>query len=114
MSTKYADVKVERLEESAHLSMSYGGAVFDEVGRGFSEIDIDGSYTDFKIGVEDGAAYKLDASGNYASTRYPDAMDIHKEIDKGTHHEVQGYFGGSTTKNVIKVRMSYGGLKITD
>ncbi|MBK7410324.1 MAG: hypothetical protein IPL49_19950 [Saprospirales bacterium] len=111
-SFRYTDFKVAEISNSADLDLEYGGARLEKVLKGFSEIRLTGRYTDFKVKVEEGANYQLEASGKYAGILYPSSMNVTYEKELATYHEVTGHNGVANARSVIKVRMDYGGLKM--
>lgn len=110
--SKYAEIKVNKLINSADLDLKYGGMAVNQVAKGFGLINIRGDYADFKIKVEEGAQYQVNATADYAGIRYPTAFKVLNETDKGTFHEVKGYFGQKGSSSVIKADINYGGLKV--
>jgi hypothetical protein len=112
MVSKYTDVSIEKLANSADLDLDYGSATLGHVAKGFGEVRLIGSYADFKVKVEEGATYQVDAQADYAGIRYPTAMQVSFEKEEGTSHEVNGYVGQKGARSVIKARLDYGGLKV--
>lgn len=110
--SKYSDYTVEHLTNSADFDLTYGGAKVNYIAKGFSEMRIVGKYADFRLNVENEASYQLDASADYAGIRYPKAMNVKYENDKGSSHQVEGFVHIKEARSVIKVRLAYGGLKI--
>ncbi|MCB9282810.1 MAG: hypothetical protein H6563_01940 [Lewinellaceae bacterium] len=111
-SSRYTDYKVTEIANSADLDLQYGGARLEKVLKGFSEIRLTGRYSDFKVKVEEGANYQLEASGKYAGILYPSSMKVTYEKEQATYHEVTGHFGVANPRSVIKARLDYGGLKM--
>lgn len=111
-ASKYSDFSVGTLKESGNFDLTYGGARIGKVSRGFSEMRILGRYADFKIKVEEGASYVLDADADYAGIRYPSALQVNYEKDQGTSHQVEGYMATKGARSIIKARLDYGGLKV--
>lgn len=109
---RYTDIKVAELTNSADLELEYGGARLENIRKGFSEIRLNGRYTDFKVQVEEGASYQLDASGKYAGILYPSTLKVTYENEQPTFHEVSGHAGVANARSVIKARLDYGGLKM--
>ena len=103
---------MERLAKRLELEMQYGGASIEKLSRGFDAVNIDGSYTSFKIGVEGGADFKMDAETNYAGIGYPSGMNVTYEYEKGSDHTVRGYVGSENAGASIRARLNYGGLKV--
>ena len=112
INSKYTNVSVEKLGNLLDLNMSYGGASVGAIGKNFTSVNLVGSYTDFKLGVESGANFKLDATATYAGIYYPSALSVSKEIEKGSSHEVQGHLGSQNARGTITARLNHGGLKV--
>lgn len=112
VQSKYAEVAVQKVSNSVDLDLHYGSATIDKVAKGFSEVRLLGNYADFKVKVEEGANYQVEAVADYAGIRYPAALQVTYEKDKGTYHEVNGYIGQKGARSVIKAKLDYGGLKV--
>ncbi len=110
--SRYTDYRVDRLSDNADLDLQYGGLRIDELAKGFSEVNLNGKYSDFKIYVQEGASFTLDAETNYAGITYPTGLNVAYEKDKGTSHEVKGHSGTQGARSVIRANLSYGGLKV--
>ncbi|MFQ5445862.1 MAG: hypothetical protein ACE5FF_02915 [Saprospiraceae bacterium] len=109
---KYTDFRINHLVDNGDFDLQYGGLVVDNLERGFSNVNLTGKYTDFKIYVEGGASYVLDATSNYAGIAYPASLSVTYEKEKGTSHEVKGHAGTAGARSVIKANLNYGGLKV--
>ena len=112
VGSKYSEIYAQKVGNSVDFDLEYGGATVEKVAKGFADVRIVGSYADFKINVEDGASYRMEATANYAGIRYPTDMNITYEKEKGTYHEVEGHKGAKGARSVIKARLDYGGLKV--
>lgn len=112
VSTKYTEVYAETVGNSLDLDLVYGSATVEQVTRDFADVRLVGSYADFKIQVEDGADYRMEAVANYAGIRYPEDLEVTYEKEKGSYHEVNGHRGTGRIKSVIKARLNYGALKV--
>lgn len=110
--SKYTQVNVDRVTNLLDLNLSYGGASVEEVARNFTSVNLVGSHTDYSLGIESGANFKLDASADYGNVNYPRALSVSREIDKGTSHEVQGHLGSQSARGTITARLNHGGLKV--
>lgn len=110
--SKYTDYSVGMVKNSADFDLTYGGARLEKVARGFTEMRLSGRYADYKLHVEDGASYHLNANANYAGIRYPSPMQVTYEKDQGTSHTVEGYINTKGARSIIKANLSYGGLKV--
>lgn len=112
VSSKYTNVHVEKATNMLEMNMEYGGVSVMQLDKGFSDVNLSGKYTDFKLVVENGAVYRIDANADYAGVRYPAGMTVTHEKKDKSYYEVQGHVGQQGAPAVIKVRLSYGGLKV--
>ncbi len=111
-NSKYTDFTIEKIGDSADFDLQYGGVTIDQIDKGFSKIELVGRYTNYKINIEKGANYVLEAEGTYAGIRYPSNLNVVYEKEKGSSHEVRGNQGGAKARSIIKVSLSYGGLRV--
>lgn len=109
---QYTDYKIDRLTDNGDFDLMYGGLRIDHVSKGFAKINLVGKYSDFKIGVEDGASYTLDANASFAGIAYPTGLVVTYEKEKGTSHEVKGHSGTQNARSAIRASLNYGGLKV--
>lgn len=109
---QYTDFKIDRLGDNGDFDLAHGGLRIDHVSKGFSKINLVGKYSDFKIGVENGASYTLDANASFAGIAYPDGLVVTYEKEKGTSHEVKGHAGTQNARSAIRASLNYGGLKV--
>lgn len=111
-AAKYSDYTVTHLKDWADFDLEYGSASVEMLDRAFTALEIRGRYTDYKIEVQEGTNYQLDASSRYANIRYPSEMTVVKEIKDGHEREVEGFVGDKNQAKVIKARLNYGGIKV--
>ncbi len=111
-AAKYSDYTVMHLKDWADFDLEYGSASVEMLDRAFTALEIRGRYTNYKIEVQEGAHYQLDASSRYANIRYPSEFTVVKEIKDGNDREVQGFVGDKNQAKVIKARLDYGGIKV--
>jgi len=111
-SAKYSDYTVTHLKDWADFDLEYGSATVEMLDRAFTALEIRGRYTNYKIEVQEGTHYQLDASSRYANIRYPSEFIVVKEIEEGNDREVQGFVGDKNQAKVIKARLDYGGIKV--
>ena len=81
---------------------------------GFREVDLNGKFTDFRIGIPNLKQYQVDAVTNYAGIRYPKEMIIVHKIEQGTKYELKGHVGRKAAPKVIRARLNYGSLKLEE
>lgn len=112
VNSQYTEVFTEKIGNSVDLDLEYGRANIEKIAKGFSDVRLVGRYTDYKVNVEDGANYRMEAVANYAGIKYPKKMTVTYEKEKGTFHEVSGHAGVKNARSFIKARLDYGGLKV--
>lgn len=109
---QYTDFKIDKLGDNGDFDLMHGSLRIDHVAKGFSKINLVGKYSDFKIGVENGASYTLDANASFAGIAYPNGLVVTYEKEKGTSHEVKGHAGTQNARSAIRASLNYGGLKV--
>ncbi|MEM1327513.1 MAG: hypothetical protein AAGI23_16245 [Bacteroidota bacterium] len=115
MDAGYTNVKIGTLKDRFVGSLSYNTCVISKVMKGFDELVMDGSHANFKLGIESGASYRLEAQGKYANVRYDDeGMDIQRDIQRSSSFELKGSKGGSSARSRVVAELSYGSLKIEE
>lgn len=112
ITSQYTNVKVTKLVKTIDLNLEYGGATIGSMSKGFTMANLLGKYSDFKVSLEPGTTYQLDASSNYANISYPSDLTVTYEKEKTTTHEVKGHVGSTSSPAVLKARLNYGGLKV--
>ena len=111
-SSRYSDLHLDKLSEKANVDIEYGSFEVEEMSKGFSEINLEGKYADFKINLHDDAAFSMDMAGSYAELSYPSGMEINYEKEKSNEHEVKGYKGSKSGGGKIYARLKYGGVRL--
>ncbi len=111
--TKYTEIDIDEVGGALELEMEYGNAAIERLANGFEEVNLNGRYTDFRLYVEDGAAFRMDAAAEHAGIRYPSGMTITYEKESGDSREVRGYRGSDSAPSVIRARLTYGGLRVS-
>lgn len=111
---RYTDFRIERLRDRGSFNTQYGAVTIERLERGFANLDLQGRYTHFKIGVTPGTNYVLDADTRYAGLTYPASLKLTEEDSRGSAKKVKGHAGALGSRSVIKARIDYGGLKIME
>jgi len=111
INAKYTELSVDQLNRSLDIDMEYGEARVDRVSRGFTEIALEGRYSDFKIDMESRCDFQMEAYAEYAGIRYPSDMVVEYEKEKGSSHQVKGHCGNASA-GTIRASLRYGGLNV--
>ena len=112
VSSTLTELYIEKVNKSLQLQVDSSGVKVASIGRYFNRVDITGSFTDFRLGIEQGAAYQMDAIADFAGIRYPHALNITYEKEAGTNHEVRGHVGKVNAPRMIRARVNYGALRV--
>lgn len=109
LTAQYTDSRLDRIAELLDADLSYGQLSVATLGRHFSEARLQGKYTDIKIAVEPGTAFRLDAQGKHTDVRTPSSMSrvARMEIVDGQVN-VSGFAGESNAPRIITARLQYG------
>lgn len=106
LTSQYSDLTLGWLGAKGDFDMSYGSVKLDALDKAFSELQIDGSYTDFTIVAGKNVGYKLDATGNYTDIKYPNGLNVSKFDESGSRMSVSGTAGDG--RGLIRVKLNYG------
>ncbi|MCB0614811.1 MAG: hypothetical protein KDC75_15955 [Phaeodactylibacter sp.] len=112
VTSTLTELYIEKVNKSLQLQVDSSGVKVASIGRFFNVVDISGSFTDFRLGIEQGAAYQVDAIADFAGIRYPHSLNITYEKEAGTNHEVRGHVGKGKAPRMIRARVNYGALRV--
>jgi hypothetical protein len=110
LKTDYTDVNIGRLGLAADIEMTYGDLDIAALSSAFSSINIRANYTDVKIKPDLNTSYILDATGSYSDIAQPTGLRTSIDKERGNTWEMVGTVGNTSTKSVIKVKLTYGDL----
>lgn len=111
--SKFTDFKIDEVKKHADFDMVYGSVEIAKVTEGFSDILMVGENTDFKLHVEEGSDYKMDATARYANLKYPTISKVICKDTKGDEQKVEFYVGKKVNPySYIKARVKYGDVSI--
>ena len=113
VESEYSELLVGRLVQDANVDMKYGGVTLDDVSVNFREIILDGSETDFKIKVGEGATYRLEVTGRYCAIRVPEIVKVIQNQEHNSQKKIKAYFGANmNAPRVIKANVKHGTFKL--
>lgn len=110
-SAGYTNVKIDRLTNKLKSETKYSDFRIGHINSGFELIDVDTKYGGYKLGIEEGASYKLEGEANYAKIIFPESGMI-RDIRDNTEQSVSGYIGDKETDSEVKVQTKYGNVKL--
>jgi hypothetical protein len=107
---KYSQIRIEELARSLKVESAYGGIKVSEVSTDFEFIDINNSYGQISLSIDD-ANYWLDASCDYCGISYPEDEFTGDRIKENNSRMVKGKIGtGESGKVTVKSR--YGEIRL--
>jgi hypothetical protein len=113
VESHYTNFRVARVDNDADFTTLYGAVKLEQLTRNFAEVHLKGSYTDFLIGIEEGAQYQLDASGAYADIQKPAHFQQNIGKTAGKTRTIHGKSTGAAhPKSLIRANVKYGDLII--
>lgn len=110
VTAQYTDVRFASITEIADADLSYGSMKIENIGKGFSSVNVVGKYTDVQLYAERGASYRFDLEGHYTDIKTPPGANIRHESKSGSYEKVEGSVGDANAKGLVKAKLSYGGL----
>lgn len=111
-NSRYTEYRIEKVSDKCDFNLEHGGVTVEQIMKGFSEVVLIGKHTDYRLTVEPGASYQLDANAQFAGIKYPSNMNVDYDNEKGTAHTVKGYHGTKNARSVIKANLNYGALRV--
>lgn len=114
MRSKRSELLIEEVSSSLDLHLDSSSVYTERLSQGFRAVDLNGKFTDFRIGIPNLKQYEVDAVTNYAGIRYPKEMIILHKAEQGTKYELKGRVGRETAPRVIRARLNYGSLKLEE
>ena len=110
----YTEVNIGELTNKLTCNGSYGSFSIDRIPAGFESIDVETRYTGVRLGIEEGANYKLNAKVSYGGLKYnDDNFRNQRRIVENNSHEVAGTFGNEENPSSrVKILASYGNVKL--
>jgi hypothetical protein len=112
LTAQYTDARIERVVEVLDADLNYGALNIRALGRQFSEARVQAKYTDVKIAVEPGAAFRLDAEGKHTDVRTLNLSRSMLKETMGGQVKVSGFSGDANAPRIITARLQYGDFEL--
>ncbi len=109
---KYSDMKIELLVNNGDFASKYGNIIITNIEDGFGLIELDGKYTDFKLGTEMTKAFCLEAESEYGDIIVPNNLQIKENVNEGNSQAVSAFLLNRSCGSRIFSIIKYGQLKI--
>ena len=111
VDSRYSNLEVSVLHNSADLTFKYGGVKLDAIQPGFSSVEIESEYTGVKVAVVPSASYVVDVLAQHAGVRY-DNIEVYVDKKSNSDTELRGYRGSRDASSKITARLRYGSFRI--
>lgn len=108
LTAQYTDVNIGSISGTVDADLTYGSLKVGALARNFSEAKIVGKYTDVKMNVESGAAFRFDAEGTHTDFTTPTGATIKRRDDQGSRSSVAGFVGNANAPGLVTARLTYG------
>jgi len=109
---KYSDIKIELLVNNGNFESKYGNIIITNVEDGFGLIELEGRYTDFKVGTEMTKSFCLEAESEYGDIAVPSCLKIKESVKEGNSEVISAYLASHSCGSRIFSMIKYGKLKI--
>lgn len=109
----YTTIKIGELSKKLNYSGSYGSFTVDRIPASFESVNVDTRYMGVKLGIDESASYRLEASVSYGSLNYDHSkLKVEKRIVENTSNQVAGIMGSENTQSKVSVSASYGSVTL--
>ncbi|MCC7506045.1 MAG: DUF4097 family beta strand repeat protein [Saprospiraceae bacterium] len=108
VTAQYTDLSLRNLTTQVDVDLTYGDLKIDALGRNFQAVNVIGKYTDTKIYVERGAAFRFEAEGQHTDLSYPAGAKMVRQTEKAGSSSAQGYVGDANARSVVRAKLNYG------
>jgi len=110
-SSMYTGYKIDRILSSLVLTNGYGDFSVASIPTGFKSIRVSNRYATIRLGIEPGAAYRLDGNVRYCDIKHPNGKLNRMKED--TSYEVHGTIGDPESPgSTVNIESSYGNVNL--
>ncbi|MBN1117804.1 MAG: hypothetical protein JXA77_11400 [Bacteroidales bacterium] len=109
----YSNFSFESIGKKLHTETSYSDFKVGYIPPSFEVINVYNRYGSYRLGVEDGASYKLKGLAKYGNISYPDNGRVNR-FQETTELKVEGVVGKSDAKAEVVIDTKYGNVKLND
>jgi hypothetical protein len=110
----YCNVTIGELTKKLTYNGSYGSFAVETIPTGFEKLDTDTKYMGIKLGIDESASYRLDATLSYCGLKYnEDKFRNQKRIIGNNKSEIAGTIGDDESPAAtVNISSSYGSVKL--
>ncbi len=106
----YLTLVIGDVYKNIQLASDYGSIKIGRMTANAGSITIKANYAGITIGYDPSYSFRFDLDLEYASLRDSDGFEFTKKKIESTDKYYQGYYGSSSTPNLIKINSDYGSV----
>ena len=107
IQSKYDKLSIDMLEGSLGVDSDYTQITVGTIANQFKAINVEMTYGNFKGGLSQNSAFKIDARTEYGSVKIPEGDYQHSR--EGIREKITGNFGGAS-QSLIQAEIRYGNM----
>lgn len=109
----YGHFTISELSGKLQVDTKYTDVIVDKISAGFESIKVTNSYGTYKLAIDPGSSYKLNAYGKYCEIVYPQAGARVNRFDENSEMKVNGIIGGNGNPAAeVSVNSHYGNIRL--
>jgi len=106
----YLTLVIGNVYKNVEIRADYGSIKIGKMTSNAGNVYIESDYTGITIGYDSAYNFKFDLDLEYASLRDSDGFEFTKKRVESSDKYYQGYYGSSSTSNLIKISSAYGSV----
>ena len=112
ITTAYSNIKLDELATKLQVESKYTDVNVGRIPSGFEAVKINSSYGNYRIGIAQGASYRLDGYAKYCSINYPEDQKVSR-ISENNELTVEGVVGNNQNPgSAVTVNTSYCNIRL--
>ncbi len=106
----YLTMRLGEVYKNVNIKGDYGSLKIDQMTANAGNINIESDYLGITIGYHTEYHFKFDISTAYSSLRNTNGFEFTKKNITTTNNYYYGYYGTSSTSNLVKINSDYGNV----
>ncbi|WP_459209315.1 DUF4097 family beta strand repeat-containing protein [Aquimarina rhabdastrellae] len=110
----YLNTTIQSLEKSMGINANYGSFTTYNLEPTISNVNLKTDYVRISLGYDDAASFDFDINSSYGGITLGNDLEIIKKVKDNIDKYYQGYKGTKSSGNTIKIRASFGSIKLKE
>ena len=106
----YLTTLIGDVYKNIDIKADYGSIKIERMNSNAGNVNIESDYVGITIGFDASYNFKFDLDLEYASLRDSEGFQFTKKRIESTDKYYQGYYGNSSTSNLIRIKSNYGSV----